>query len=90
MMRTSAPNTDEFRSRLSTELANAAELGKTDLVVTARCLHNLVGGYAGTTNHRMPVCCDVMWAEKRDGDEVLKTPPSRTGATLKIRYKLPR
>ncbi len=52
-------------------------------------LHRKVGGYPGP-NHRMPVCCNVMYREQRVGDKVLSSPPKGQGASLTIRYKLPR
>jgi len=49
------------------------------------------GSYPGP-NHRMPVCCKVMKdAMAPDyGDKVLQEPPSGQGASLTIRYVLPR
>jgi hypothetical protein len=38
----------------------------------------------------MPVCCAVMHAARRPGDEILSSPPSGRGASLLIRYRLPR
>ena len=49
-----------------------------------------VGGYPGT-NHRMPMCCNVMYAEMVEGaDEVLSGSPSGQGASVAIEYLLPR
>ena len=49
------------------------------------------GGYpASDGNHRMPLCVRVMRESMSDGDSVLCEPPSGTGATLTIRYLLPR
>ena len=52
-------------------------------------LHRRVGGYPGR-NHRMPLCCEVMKRNIKQGDQILQQPPSGQGATLIIRYKLPR
>jgi len=52
-------------------------------------LHSAVGSYPGV-NHRMPVCCGVMRSAMKPGDEVLYAPPKGNGASLLIRYKLPR
>ena len=57
--------------------------------VTSGDLHRLVGGYPDR-NHKMPVCCDVMRKAMQSGDVVLKSPPKGRGATLTIRYILPR
>ena len=48
-------------------------------------VHRAVGGYPGN-NHRMPVCCEVMYERVKGDDEVIAAPPKGKGATLKIRY----
>ena len=48
-------------------------------------VHRAVGGYPGN-NHRMPVCCEVMYDRMKGRDEVLAAPPKGKGATVKIRY----
>jgi 5-methylcytosine-specific restriction protein A len=50
-----------------------------------------LGGYPGR-DHRVPICCKVMKsAMARDyGDMPLQEPPSGQGASLTIRYVLPR
>ena len=52
-------------------------------------LHRLVGGYP-SKNHRMPICCQVMIRAMNSHDIVIYEPPSGQGASLHIRYKLPR
>jgi 5-methylcytosine-specific restriction protein A len=52
-------------------------------------LHRRVGGYPAY-NHRMPICCSVMKNSMKSGDIILHEPPSGQGASLIIRYKLPR
>ena len=60
------------------------------IVVRAGDLHGAVGGYSGT-NHRMPMCCNVMYAEMVEGvDDVRSAPPSGQGASVEIEYLLPR
>ena len=55
--------------------------------LTSGDVHRAVGGYpAEDGNHRMPVCCDVMYAAMRGDDKVLSAPPSGKGATVTIRY----
>lgn len=44
----------------------------------------------GAHNRRMPICCSVMKNNMRTGDKILHEPPSGQGASLIIRYKLPR
>jgi hypothetical protein len=44
----------------------------------------------GAQNHRTPLCCSVMKNNMKAGDIILHKPPSGQGASLIIRYKLPR
>lgn len=83
------PTTEDFRRALEEEFRQAASLGRTFVEVSAGSLHRKVGHYPGR-NHRMPAACDVMYGEVRDGDEILSRPPKGKGATLAIRYRLPR
>jgi hypothetical protein len=82
-------STDEFRAELLAEIQEAADKGSPYVDINSGALHRKVGGYPGT-NHRMPACCDVMYAEKQSGDEIMSRPPKGKGASLTIRYKLPR
>ena len=52
-------------------------------------LHRRVGGYP-VYNHRMPICCKVMQNARIGADEIIASPPSGQGASLTIRYYLPR
>jgi hypothetical protein len=38
----------------------------------------------------MPNCCRIMYDAQRAGDQVLIKPPSGVGASVTIRYSLPR
>ncbi len=38
----------------------------------------------------MASCCDVMYALMKPSDVVLKAPPKGKGASVTIRYQLPR
>ena len=59
--------------------------------IKAGDLHHAVGGYpVPDGNHRMPVCCDAMLGLMRPGDKILNEPPKGKGASLTIRYILPR
>ncbi|MDR2590443.1 MAG: hypothetical protein LBC71_05605 [Oscillospiraceae bacterium] len=51
-------------------------------------IHRAVGGYP-SKNHRMPICCEVMYSRMRSNDIILYAPPKGKGATLKIRYYNP-
>lgn len=78
-----------FQSELKAQLSRAADRGAPSVVINSGELHRAIGGYPGR-NHRMPVCCEAMYAEKRDGDRVISSPPKGKGASLSIEYKPPR
>ena len=78
---------DAFRTELEAPRAQAR--GLVFIEIISGELHRIVGGYPGP-GHRMPVCCSVMRAAMRGGDQLLHAPPSGQGATLRIRYQLPR
>ncbi len=85
----SLPTRDDFRGALRDLFAEAERPGASTVDVNAGQLHRRVGGYPGR-NHRMPVCCEVMRVAMGPVDEVVESPPSGKGATLTIRYRLPR
>ena len=81
---------DDFRSELAALFKAAANAGRGTITVRAGDLHRAVGGYPGN-NHRMPMCCNGMYAEMVEGvDELLSAPPSGRGASVTIEYLLPR
>lgn len=67
----------------------ATSLGGKFAEVNAGILHRKVGDSPGR-NHCMPVVCDVVYRAMQEGDEILSRPPKGRGATLTIRYRLPR
>jgi 5-methylcytosine-specific restriction protein A len=84
------PTKQDFETELRRQLAHAHNLGKAHLDVNAGELHRDVGGYP-SSDHRMPVCCDTMIEEmKNQNDRILAQPPKGRGASLTIRYRLPR
>lgn len=83
------PKTSDFLAELERQLAAASASGGRLLDISAKQLHIDVGGYP-SRNHAMASCSSVMWAAKRPEDEVLHQPPKGKGASLKIRYLLPR
>jgi len=83
------PTAQDFQQELDNIFATATKQGKTYVDVKSGELHRRVGGYP-SHNHRMPVCCQVMRRNMKPGDIILYEPPSGQGATLTIRYKLPR
>lgn len=78
-----------FHSALRKMFLAATKKGAPYVDVQAGKLHRQVGGYPGR-NHRMPACCGAMHAEMRSGDWVLTGPPKGQGASLTIRYIIPR
>ena len=83
------PTAQDFQRELNNIFSSAMKQGKSYVDVKSGNLHRRIGGYPDP-NHRMPVCCDVMRRNMRSGDQVLQAPPKGQGATLIIRYKLPR
>lgn len=84
------PNKSDFRKALSDEIEAAIRAAKTHIDIKAGELHRLLGGYPGK-DHSMPSCCDVLYEEHdRGGADILSAPPKGKGASLTIRYHLPR
>ncbi len=83
------PTMNNFEKELADRFSRALEDGKTSINVNSGELHRALGGYPGP-NHRMPVCCDAMYQEMRAGDQILNAPAKGKGASLTIRYLLPR
>lgn len=86
---TAAPKAEDFRNALAEILKSASALGIVAVDVNAGNLHRRIGGYP-TKDHRMPQCCEVMRDAMRPSDELVSEPPSGQGASLTIRYRLPR
>ena len=84
-----APNSEDFQKKMDSILKQAEQEGKSHVDIKSGDLHRMVGGYPGT-DHRMPICCGVMRKNMKSTDKVLYKPPKGNGATLLIRYQLPR
>ena len=86
------PTADEFRERLREWLKRAEDEGKPHEDINAGELHRDVGGYppGPGQNHHMRACCGVVRGEMRDGDRIIEEPPKGDGASLTVRYELPR
>ncbi len=84
-----AATKDEFLSELRKILGSAEKLDLSAVDLSSSSLHRRVGGYPGN-DHRMPVCCNVMRGEMTPQDIVVAEPEKGAGATLVIRYQLPR
>jgi 5-methylcytosine-specific restriction protein A len=83
------PTPEDFQRELDGTFASVQREGKSVIEIKSGDLHRSVGGYPGP-NHRLPACCRVMKRNMKPGDEILQQPPSGAGATLFIRYRLPR
>jgi hypothetical protein len=81
----------EFLDELMVMMREAQRAGLDAVEIEAEELHRRVGGYPGR-NHRMPGCCGVMREQfsQEWGGSVIREPPSGQGASLRIRYRLPR
>ena len=82
-------NTDDFRAELIAQLGAAEQRGLPYIDINSGELHRKLGGYPGH-DHRMPMCCEAMYQERGAGDEIMSAPPKGHGASVTIRYKLPR
>lgn len=87
---TMKPTRQNFEDALTAVLATAVQQDHHHVDVRAGDLHRRVGGYPAGGDHRMPLCCQVMKRIMGTGDRVLQEPASGQGATLTIRYRLPR
>jgi hypothetical protein len=85
------PTAEDFKLELHRMMLEAMKEGRESVEIVAGDLHRRVGEYPGR-NHRMPVCCEVMRGALAEdaGDVILTQPPSGQGASLTIRYVLPR
>jgi hypothetical protein len=85
------PTAEEFKSELHRMMLDAVKEGRESVDINAGELHRRVGDYPGP-NHRMPSCCQVMRQNfiPEYGDAILEEPPGGQGASLTIRYVVPR
>ena len=83
------PSKDEFMRAVRALLREAELEGKPFLEINSGQLHRDLGGYPGT-RHALPSCCDAMYEVQKSGDAILSKPPKGKGASLTIRYRLPR
>lgn len=80
---------EDFKIAIHKMFVDAVDAGQSHLDVHAGRLHRKVGSYPSPA-HSMPSCCDVMYAEMKQGDELLEAPPKKRGANVVVRYRLPR
>lgn len=78
----------DFRAELEAQIDRAQKQGRPHAEINAGELHRIVGGYPGSADHSMPICCDVMRkVAKEMSSEPVYEPPSGKGASLTIRYR---
>lgn len=82
-------NKERFQDELRRIFEAVEDLGLSFIDIKSGDLHRIVGHYPGR-DHRMPMCCDVMYQNMTDSDLILEQPPKGKGASLIVRYKLPR
>ncbi|MXP15814.1 hypothetical protein GRI44_13755 [Altererythrobacter confluentis] len=80
---------EDFETELHARFQRATERGAGSVDINSGELHRSLGGYP-SAKHQMPTCCTVMNDACRASDEIVATPPSGKGASLTIRYQLPR
>lgn len=83
------PTVLDFKIAIDEILKASAQKGDSFVDIKSGNLHRQIGGYPGP-NHRMPTCCKAMRDSMVGGDILLYEPTKGQGATLEIRYKLPR
>jgi len=83
------PTAPMFQDALERRFQVAAAKGQQSIDVRAGDLHQEVGNYP-KPNHRMPTCCSILRSAMRGGDVILSQPLKGNGASLTIRYQLPR
>ena len=84
------PEKADFQKALGAWLNEAQEAGNPFVDIRADELHSRVGDYPGPF-HRMATCCEVMYEiYVPSEDKILQFPPKGKGASMEIRYSLPR
>lgn len=83
------PTLQTFLAVIQILLDVAEAYGQPHKDIRAGDLHTFIGGYP-SPNHRMPQCNNAMRQMMLNNDTVLIEPPQGQGATLTIRYFLPR
>ena len=86
------PTKSDFLAEIKAQLNRARENAKRSLEINAGDLHRTLGGYPpqNGASHQMPSCCDAMREAMKAGDDIIESPPKGRGASLTVRYKLPR
>lgn len=82
----------QFRDKIYDIFQNVTIEGKQFVDIKAGVLHKAMGDYPNPKLHRMNSLCNVMLAEfiPKLGDKILSAPKKKHGASLAIRYVIPR
>lgn len=80
----------EFKVELEAQIDRARRQGRPHIEINSGELHRILGNYPNSDNHNMPDCCEVMRLYIQSNDIVIFEPPEGAGASLTIRYSLPR
>lgn len=83
------PASADFEQAIQDKFDEAALALAAYVDINSGELHRYLGGYPGRS-HKMPNCCSVMRRFMGTRDKVLREPPKGNGASLTIRYALPR
>ena len=82
-------STDDLRIEAQNQISRAGHQRRGHVEINAGELHRVVGGYPAQS-HRMKAACDALRSLMLEGDEEVFGPQSGYGASLTIRYRLPR
>jgi 5-methylcytosine-specific restriction protein A len=83
------PDAAAFEAEIKRRFRDAEKAGAWCVDICSGVVHRHLGSYPGP-HHRMPDCCQVMRRLMMEADSVVEAPPKGSGATLVIRYRLPR
>jgi hypothetical protein len=83
------PSSENFQNKLDEIFDFAQEHKLISVTVKAGKLHKLLEEVRDG-NHRMPICCEVMYKNMKSNDQIISYPPKGKGTTLTIQYFLPR
>lgn len=80
-------STESIKKIINTIKQEARRRGQECIEITAKDVHDIVGGYANG-NTRYPMCCSAMYSLMNFKDEIMYAPPKGKGSKLKIKYYL--
>jgi 5-methylcytosine-specific restriction protein A len=84
------PEKADFEKALNDWFREAEQEESPFVDIRADELHSRIGDYPGPF-HRMATCCEVMYEHYRPAtDKIMQFPPKGKGASMEIRYALPR